>query len=388
MMRRVPVVASLALLSLAGLTIAAPTTLSFPNSTVAPGSYDANAYPRFEQGGNGYNSFPNFPTSSPDFSSNPQATFPSSNFPPQGYNSGTLPPQGGSSSFPQQGFTSGQFPQAGYGANSLPPQGFGGSSFPQTGFSGAGLPPQGGGSSGYPVPGMNTGAPFPNMGYSEGVTPNYGYQPYQPMPQRSPVEGHSGQQGSYSPSGYQAGFPGGYQPYQPSPAAYPSPGETLQYGIERLTAWLNSRPQGQPAELRRFLLEEIGPLLDFDTMTRWALGPMNRTVTSTQYGQVRVAVENMFLDAMSRQLAGHAIGNIEYLRPRGNIEEGEVQLGIRVSRDGAPLELQFRLSEGPFGWRVIDVEAGGASAVHYYRQMLSEMASRYGVDGMVMRLGS
>ena len=173
----------------------------------------------------------------------------------------------------------------------------------------------------------------------------------------------------------------------PAPDDLSEPANVLRSGVEMLTGFLDKHPNANPTQLKAYLDSEIVPYFDFDRMTHWTAGPLNRYLDQAQRLRLRDILKTRFLTAMAEQLAGYRYGKIQYLRPKGNVYRGDVTLGVRVFSQYQPaVQIDFRLYHSQSGWRVYDVIANGVSAVSYYRNEFSGIARRYGIQGLLARL--
>lgn len=177
-----------------------------------------------------------------------------------------------------------------------------------------------------------------------------------------------------------------YYPSQET-AGLEEPAKVLRSGVEALTGFLSNNEGVPPAQLRAFLEKEIVPYFDFQRMSFWSAGSVNRYLNPEQRHQVTALLKERFLLTMVEQLSGYKHSRIQYLRPRGNPRRGNVTLGMRVfGADSYPVQLDFKLYRGRDGWKVYDVVANGVSAVSHYRKEFSQMVSNYGVNGFIARL--
>jgi phospholipid transport system substrate-binding protein len=176
-------------------------------------------------------------------------------------------------------------------------------------------------------------------------------------------------------------------PYHADPAGLNEPATVLRRGIETLTGYLDDNRGISPTQLRRFLEAEIVPYFDFQRMSYWAAGSLNRYLSPQQNQRLTGMLKARFLNAMVGQLGHYRQSRLQYLPPRGNPLRGEVTLGVRVfGVDAYPVQLDFRLYRGQEGWKVYDVVANGASAVASYRRELALLARQQGLDGLLARL--
>ncbi len=173
------------------------------------------------------------------------------------------------------------------------------------------------------------------------------------------------------------------------PSGLSGPVMVLRKGVETLTGYLDANRDFTPEQLRQFLEEDIGPYFDFQRMSYWAAGPLNRYFTPQQRQRFTDLFKQRFMGSMARQLSGYRHTRLQYLRPLGNPQQGDVTLGVRVYSDNAyPVQIDFRLHRGQKGWKVYDVMANGSSAIAYYRNQFGMLARQYGVSGLLMRMGS
>lgn len=177
-------------------------------------------------------------------------------------------------------------------------------------------------------------------------------------------------------------------PVQRAPAGLAEPAQVLRSGIEMLTGYLDHAPGASPAQIQGYLDEKIAPYFDFERMAYWTAGSFSRVLDPAQRAQLREVLKRRFLTAMAEQLSRYRHSRLQYMRPKGNIYRGDVTLGVRVfSRNQPPVQLEFRLHQVRDGWKVYDVVANGMSAMSYYRKEFSGIARRYGVQGLMARLG-
>jgi phospholipid transport system substrate-binding protein len=190
-------------------------------------------------------------------------------------------------------------------------------------------------------------------------------------------------------SGMASPGPGYYYPPGHEGIGLAEPAMVLRKGVETLTGYLDERTGSiHPAQLQQFLEREIAPYFDFDHMSRWAAGSLNRHLGPQHRQQLSAVLKQRFMFAMGEQLMGYRQARLIYLPPRGNPMQGEITLSIRMlSADTAPVQLDFKLYRNQSGhWLVYDVVANGLSAVAHYRHELSQLVRMHGVEGVLYRL--
>jgi phospholipid transport system substrate-binding protein len=161
--------------------------------------------------------------------------------------------------------------------------------------------------------------------------------------------------------------------YPPARAGVNMPGEKLREGIDKITAYLANNQNRNPDALQAFVDKEMAPYFDFAQMSKWIAGRYYQYMDTAQRAAFEKTVEDMFMEAMVRQIAGFGYERVRYLRPRGNPRSGQITLSLMAySRMGQPTRVSFRMYLSEKGWRVFDVSSNGQSAVGFYRQYFAE----------------
>jgi ABC-type transporter MlaC component len=161
--------------------------------------------------------------------------------------------------------------------------------------------------------------------------------------------------------------------YPPGRSGVDMPGGKLREGIDKITAYLATSENRNPKELAAFVDKEIAPYFDFTQMAKWIAGRTYRYMDAAQRAAFEKTVEEMFMGAMVRQIAGFGYERVRYLRPRGNPRSGQITLSlVAYSQSGQSTRVSFRMYKGANGWKVYDVSSNGQSAVGYYRQYFAE----------------
>jgi len=165
--------------------------------------------------------------------------------------------------------------------------------------------------------------------------------------------------------------------------AAPPPHVVLRRGIDRLTGFLAAAGNAPPDEVRAFLEREVAPHFDFETMARWAGGPMYHRLTPPQQDRLAEKIADLFLSALARNLGSFARPlprvDVYPARMHGWSDSTVVRAQV-IPHAGYPIHLDFRFYRTPIGWQVYDVSANGVSAVGYYRTYFSNLLRRYGPD--------
>jgi phospholipid transport system substrate-binding protein len=118
-------------------------------------------------------------------------------------------------------------------------------------------------------------------------------------------------------------------------------------------------------------------------MARFAAGPLYRRMSADQHRRLNAKVENMFLDALARNLGTYArpLPRIDIYPARAGRAGNDASVIARVVTDaGLAVNLEFRWYWNDGGWKIFDVSANGASALLFYRGYFSTLIRRYGPE--------
>ena len=169
-------------------------------------------------------------------------------------------------------------------------------------------------------------------------------------------------------------------PYPQYPVSPPNvqqtPTAVLKQGIEQLTNFLahGGGPNTPPLEV--FLDTKIAPLFDFVYMAKWVAGAQARNMNPQQRAALQQKIRRIFLTVMVDKLAKYRHARVQYLRPVGNPQSGEVRLRVLAFQQGNPYpqRISFKMYRSAQGWKVYDAAADGQSALAFLRLQVANEA--------------
>jgi phospholipid transport system substrate-binding protein len=144
---------------------------------------------------------------------------------------------------------------------------------------------------------------------------------------------------------------------------------------------------GDVARLNALVDEKVLPYVNFEKMTRLAVGRSWRDATPEQ----RQALTREFRSLLVRTYAGAVSTAKDYqvqLRPF-RAEPNETDVTVRtqaVPARGDPIQLDYRLEKTNAGWKIYDVNVLGVWLVENYRNTFASEISRGGIDGLISSL--
>jgi phospholipid transport system substrate-binding protein len=145
---------------------------------------------------------------------------------------------------------------------------------------------------------------------------------------------------------------------------------------------------GDIARLNALVDEKVLPYVNFEKMTRLAVGRGWREATPEQ----RQALTREFRALLVRTYAGAVSAARDYqirMQPF-RAEPAETDVTVRtqaVPSRGDPIQLDYRLEKTAAGWKIYDVNVLGVWLVENYRNSFAAEVSRGGIDGLIKSLG-
>ncbi len=148
-----------------------------------------------------------------------------------------------------------------------------------------------------------------------------------------------------------------------------------------------SLQSGDPARLNQLVDEKILPHVDFEKMTRLAVGRGWRQASAEQrqalIREFRTLLVRTYSGAVS-QVSDHKV-QLRPFRAAANETDVVVRTNAVPSR-GDPLQLDYRLEKTDAGWKIYDVNVLGVWLVENYRNTFASEVNQGGIDGLIKSL--
>jgi phospholipid transport system substrate-binding protein len=139
--------------------------------------------------------------------------------------------------------------------------------------------------------------------------------------------------------------------------------------------------------VQKLVNERILPKVDFDKMTRLAVGHAWRTATAEQ----RAALTEQFRVLLMRTYSG-AVSKVSdqkvRLRPSHDHDDAKdviVRTQV-VPSQGDPISLEYRLEKTDTGWKIYDINILGVWLVENYKTEFAQSLNQGGVDNLIQVL--
>jgi phospholipid transport system substrate-binding protein len=178
---------------------------------------------------------------------------------------------------------------------------------------------------------------------------------------------------------------------QAQPAATAAPERMVQAAVENVTGAIQANPETRNGDLGKIIevvRREFLPYTDFERTTRLALGPAWRDATPEQRQQLFEQFQALLVRSYALSLAQLREQQVKfrYLPVRRGANPADVVVETRVLNNGEEVEVDYRLTRTPAGWKIYDINMMGAWLIEIYRRQFSAIVARSGVNGLLSYL--
>lgn len=140
--------------------------------------------------------------------------------------------------------------------------------------------------------------------------------------------------------------------------------------------------------INKLVDENILPYVDFQRMTRMAVGPQWRNATSEQKQEIQSLFRQLLIAVYSGALKEAADYKLEMAR--NNFETNDRLVIVRTKLSASqrdPIQLDYRLLKNKDGsWKIFDVNVGGVWLVENYRSQFASVISNGGLNNLIKQL--
>jgi phospholipid transport system substrate-binding protein len=144
---------------------------------------------------------------------------------------------------------------------------------------------------------------------------------------------------------------------------------------------------GDPKGIAALIDSKVLPHVNFEVMTRSAVGPKWREASPEQ----RTKLQGEFKTLLTRAYAGALAQvskeqTVEVTRTQPVSGSTQVVVQSEVRGKGEPIKLDYRLDKLDTAWKIIDVNIGGLWLVQNYRSQFAGEITKGGLDGLINTL--
>ncbi len=139
-----------------------------------------------------------------------------------------------------------------------------------------------------------------------------------------------------------------------------------------------------PARVKMFVDTKVMPIVDFERMTRTAVGPKWRQASKEQRAELQTLFREQLIRVYSGALATVKDQTVKLAPNRVKPTETDAVVRTLLVSPGKPdVRINYRLKKRDGEWRIIDVDVEGIWLVESYRTQFVSVANQFGIEGLI-----
>jgi len=140
---------------------------------------------------------------------------------------------------------------------------------------------------------------------------------------------------------------------------------------------------GDVAKISALVENKVMPHVDFEVITRSAVGVQWRGATADQRSKLQAEFKLLLIRVYAGALTQLTDQAVEITRTQAVSGSTQVIVQSEVRGKGEPIKLDYRLDLRGEQWKIIDVNVGGLWLVQNYRTQFAQELSKGGIDGLI-----
>jgi phospholipid transport system substrate-binding protein len=140
---------------------------------------------------------------------------------------------------------------------------------------------------------------------------------------------------------------------------------------------------GDVAKISALVESKVMPHVDFEIITRSAVGVQWRGATADQRSKLQAEFKLLLIRVYAGALTQLKDQTVEITRTQAVSGSTQVIVQSEVRGKGEPIKLDYRLDKRGEAWKIIDVNVGGLWLVQNYRTQFAQELTKGGIDGLI-----
>lgn len=128
---------------------------------------------------------------------------------------------------------------------------------------------------------------------------------------------------------------------------------------------------------------KVMPSVNFEVMTRSAVGPQWRSATPEQRTRLQAEFKTLLVRVYAGALTQIKDQTVEVTKTQPVPGSTQVVVQSEVRGKGESIKLDYRLDNQAEAWKIIDVNVGGIWLVQSYRTQFAQEITKGGIDGLI-----
>ncbi len=143
---------------------------------------------------------------------------------------------------------------------------------------------------------------------------------------------------------------------------------------------------GDIARIVTLVETKVMPHVNFEVVTRSAVGPQWRGATPEQRSRLQAEFKTLLIRVYSGALTQIKDQTVEVTKTLPVTGSNQVVVQTEVRGKGEPIKLDYRLDKPADAWKIIDVNVGGLWLVQNYRSQFATELGKGGIEGLINTL--
>ena len=147
---------------------------------------------------------------------------------------------------------------------------------------------------------------------------------------------------------------------------------------------------GDIARVAALVEAKVMPHVDFEVVTRSAVGPQWRSASAEQRSRLQAEFKQLLIRVYAGALTELKDQTVQITRTQPVQGSTQVIVQSEVRGKGEPVKLDYRLDRrgaaGAESWKIIDVNVAGLWLVQNYRTQFAQELTKGGIDGLIAAL--
>lgn len=143
---------------------------------------------------------------------------------------------------------------------------------------------------------------------------------------------------------------------------------------------------GDVSRITALVDAKVMPSVNFEVMTRSAVGPQWRQATPEQRGKLQAEFKSLLVRVYAGALKEIKDQTVEVTKTLPVAQSTQVVVQSEVRGKGEPIKLDYRLDKDGDSWKIIDVNVGGIWLVTSYRSQFAQELANGGIDNLIAKL--
>jgi phospholipid transport system substrate-binding protein len=170
--------------------------------------------------------------------------------------------------------------------------------------------------------------------------------------------------------------------------AQSAPDAVVKSAVQGTVTAMKSDPKargGDMAKITEVVQTHFLPATDFQRTTRIAIGKAWSTATPEQQKQLYEQFTLLLTRTYAASLSQLRDQDVKFQFAPANVPAGATDAVVQshVLSNGGDDAIDYRLTKGPSGWKIYDINMMGAWLIQVYQTQFSDQINKGGIDGLI-----